>query len=152
MAENARLPLTHPETSMRAEQVTYFFSANSVSLRVAPSAAAVSLLAAPQVLHQSNPHHAASAGQARASKSQARCHGSSGSSNEKDSTNSSSEGSSGEGSNDEKIKHHEIVWGVSEENANTPVERRQLGTGSFMKPLPIEQERQQQYMARANDY
>eukprot|EP00983_Pelagomonas_calceolata_P102826 1158849-Pelagomonas_calceolata.AAC.2 len=48
--------------------------------------ASPSLLAAPQVLNQSSPHHAASAGQARASKGQARCHGSS---SERDSTNSS---------------------------------------------------------------
>eukprot|EP00983_Pelagomonas_calceolata_P070458 1150796-Pelagomonas_calceolata.AAC.4 len=40
----------------------------------APSTVAVSLQAAPQVLHQSSPHHAASAGQACASKGQARCH------------------------------------------------------------------------------
>eukprot|EP00983_Pelagomonas_calceolata_P049166 1141380-Pelagomonas_calceolata.AAC.6 len=46
----------------------------------APSTAALSLLAAPRVLHQSSPHHAASAGQARASKGQAYYHESSNSS------------------------------------------------------------------------
>eukprot|EP00983_Pelagomonas_calceolata_P052826 1143036-Pelagomonas_calceolata.AAC.6 len=37
----------------------------------APCTAAPSLLAAPQVLHKSSPHHAASAGQAHANKGQA---------------------------------------------------------------------------------
>eukprot|EP00983_Pelagomonas_calceolata_P028113 881432-Pelagomonas_calceolata.AAC.8 len=71
----------------------------AVPCAAAPSTAAPSLLAAPQILHQSSPHHAALAGQACASRSQACCHESS-SSSEEDSTSSSGEGSSREGCND----------------------------------------------------
>eukprot|EP00983_Pelagomonas_calceolata_P072778 1151866-Pelagomonas_calceolata.AAC.6 len=67
--------------------------------RKAPSTAAPSLLAAPQVLHQSSPHHAELAGQARVSKDQPGSHGSSSSSSssEEDSTSSCGEGSSDDG-------------------------------------------------------